>query len=125
MRGRILIVEDDRPNREALSRLLQHLGYAVETAATVMQGIQKLQERPQCMIVDLELPDGLGLEVVRAARAAAVPCKVALFTGSMDPMDHANGEPALDLTAADVDAMFIKPAAPKQVLDWVESNCRD
>jgi CheY-like chemotaxis protein len=110
-----LVVEDDRVNRDSLRRLLAHLGFAVEAAATVREGLSKLADEPHCLLLDVHLPDGTGIDVARAARAANADCKIAFLTGSAT-------EPGLGFKA---DAFFRKPVMPDEVLQWVQHCCRD
>lgn len=67
---RILIVEDERPLAEQLRRFFSHKGFAVDTAATARDGQYAGQEFPiDVAIVDLGLPDGSGMELIRTWRA--------------------------------------------------------
>lgn len=111
--GRVLIVEDDRLSRESLSRLLTYLGFAVDAAATVAGALALLASRPHCLILDVQLPDGSGLEVARSARAAQLDCRIAFLTGS-------TAEEQLPFKP---DAFFEKPVHPDQVLSWVQRAC--
>ncbi len=65
---RVLIVEDDEASRSALSRLLTRAGYDAVSAATVSDGIAMVNERTQCVLLDLMLPDGNGVDVLRHVR---------------------------------------------------------
>lgn len=70
-RRRILIVEDDEPTRERLVRaLVSHdeleLAAAVGTCHDALLALRR--DAPEVMLVDLALPDGNGIELIRAAR---------------------------------------------------------
>lgn len=66
----ILLVEDDATLAHAIARNLAVRGYRVRSAATVAEAIQALKaEPPALLILDIELPDGSGWEVLRALRA--------------------------------------------------------
>ena len=116
MRARsVLIVEDDRLNRETLGRLIRSLGCEVHLAGGVIEGVGHLSHRPDCLILDLDLPDGCGSDVARAARAADADCRIAFLTGSPTRPDM----------TFNPDAFFIKPIHPHQLLSWVQQHAHD
>ena len=85
-RPRVLIVEDDHPTRLALRTVFFRRGWQVATAATVNEGIAGLDPAPDCIVLDLELPDGGGEAILRKVRADHVPTRmVAVATGVSDP----------------------------------------
>src|SRR5262245_23527370 len=81
---KILIVEDHEPTRRALSRLLAHRGWQVEIAATVAEGIEALGGEPECVILDLMLPDGDGEAVLQQVRERGMPTRVVVASGVGD-----------------------------------------
>src|SRR4029077_363655 len=66
----ILIIEDDASSMNALARILKSQGYQVLTALTLHEA-RRLIDHPRLatVILDLMLPDGDGIEVLRDARA--------------------------------------------------------
>ena len=75
----VLIIEDDDRIRPLLMRALDQRGYAVDSAVTGMQGLQRAVEtRPDLVILDLGLPDVDGTQVLSMLRAVSeVPVIVA------------------------------------------------
>ncbi|WP_028651782.1 response regulator transcription factor [Nocardioides halotolerans] len=75
----VLIIEDDDRIRPLLMRSLDQRGYAVDSAVTGMQGLQRAVEtRPDLVILDLGLPDLDGTQVLSMLRAVSeVPVIVA------------------------------------------------
>jgi signal transduction histidine kinase len=66
---RVLLVEDHEDTRQILNRLMTRWGHNVTTAGTVAQARAALAEGTfDLLLSDLGLPDGSGLEVVRALR---------------------------------------------------------
>jgi DNA-binding response OmpR family regulator len=80
----ILVIEDDSSIRTALQEGLLDRGYAVQTAATGMTGLEAvLSDRPDLVMLDLNLPDVDGLTIIDMIRAAsAVP--IIVITGRDD-----------------------------------------
>ncbi|HKU13285.1 MAG TPA: response regulator transcription factor [Steroidobacteraceae bacterium] len=63
----IFIVEDDEPTRHSLARKIAspdlHVAVAVGTCREILQSLESA--RPDVLLVDLGLPDGNGVDVVR------------------------------------------------------------
>jgi DNA-binding response OmpR family regulator len=82
---RILMIEDEHMWIELVLQWLKSAGYAnVEYAMTGADAIDKaVKSPPECVLLDLELPDQSGMEVCQKLRAlpalARVP--IVLFTG--------------------------------------------
>jgi DNA-binding response OmpR family regulator len=83
-RPRLLLVEDDWRTHSALRKILTKLGWEVHSAMTVSGGLALLHLKPQAIILDMMLPDGDGMEVLRQVRADKNPAKVAVTTGIED-----------------------------------------
>jgi DNA-binding response OmpR family regulator len=80
----MLVVEDERVARDALQALFALNGYEVAVAATVAEGLKLLDPPPECMILDLDLPDGPGEGILRMIREANLPTRVMITTGCGD-----------------------------------------
>jgi len=67
---KILIVEDNQENRDALSRRLERRGYSVIIATDGRAGVTMAQEeQPDLILMDLNLPDVDGWEATRMLKA--------------------------------------------------------
>jgi two-component system response regulator RegA len=75
-------VEDDAMLAEALSRSLVRRGYVVEICHSVEAASQRIELcPPEYAIVDLRLPDGSGLNIVRALHAADPATSIVVLIG--------------------------------------------
>jgi len=78
----LLIVDDDNPLRDRLSRAMEKKGFKVIQASTVQQGISLAKNSPPAFaVVDLRLTDGNGLEVVREIQKIRKNSRIIMLTG--------------------------------------------
>jgi DNA-binding NtrC family response regulator len=78
---RLLIVDDEGPARTMLALLLRKRGHHVTEADSVTEATKQLaQEIFDLVVTDLRMPDGDGLDVLRAARTQADAPDVILLT---------------------------------------------
>ena len=78
----LLIVDDDNPFRERLSRAMEKKGFIVSQAQGVKEGIDTVkQKNPAFAVVDLRLGDGNGLEVVKQIQISNIKSRVVMLTG--------------------------------------------
>jgi two-component system, OmpR family, KDP operon response regulator KdpE len=72
MSGQILVVDDEPAIRRLLRNTLQVHDYDIAEAASVAEALEFLEHgKPDVMILDLGLPDGDGLDVLRQLRATS------------------------------------------------------
>ena len=78
----LLIVDDDGPLRERLSRAMEKKGFKVTQAESVKGGINAAKNSPPAFaVIDLRLGDGNGIEVVKEIRKLKNDSKVIMLTG--------------------------------------------
>lgn len=80
----ILAIEDDPSFRDLLRLHLQSAGHAVRTAADPEEGLRAfLEDPPELVLLDLDLPYLSGLEVLEALKSdeASRPIPVVVVTG--------------------------------------------
>jgi DNA-binding NarL/FixJ family response regulator len=78
---RVLIVDDHSLFRAGVRAELEPLVDLAGEAATVEEAVEAIaRERPDVVVLDVHMPDGGGVEVIRrtAAREAPAPCFLAL-----------------------------------------------
>ena len=82
MRPTLLVVEDDDAMRTVWQVVFAGRGWRVVSAATVAEGLAGLDPAPDCLILDLDLPDGDGEAILRRVRDAGLKTRVVVTTGS-------------------------------------------
>jgi two-component system response regulator PrrA len=117
MRRRVLVVDDEADFLATYERLLRRQGYEVVTATSRATGLAALAgEPPHLVISDVRLPDGDGLDVVRAARGLPEPMPVIVVTGYPS---HQTRRAAL---AAGATTFLAKPFAAAVLLAAIRSS---
>ena len=81
MKGRVLIIEDERVALQALSLLLSDENYAVLQADRAERGlVLARQEQPDLILLDIRLPDCNGLQVLEQFRREGIDSAVIVMT---------------------------------------------
>lgn len=107
----ILVVEDNAQLLQSLQRGLSESGYAVITAANLKAAYQSLeQESPDAILLDLMLPDGDGMSLLRSLREQPGSLPVMLLTARDRVSDRVSG---LD---AGADDYLVKPFSFDELL---------
>jgi two-component system response regulator PrrA len=117
MPRRVLVVDDEADFLATYERLLRREGYEVVTVTSRAAGLAALAgELPHLVISDLRLPDGDGLDVVRAARAARDAVPVIVITG------YPSDETRRAALAAGATTFVAKPFAAAVLLAAIRSS---
>ena len=109
----LLIVDDDNPFRERLSRAMEKKGFQVSQAESVKIGIQSVKlKKPAFAVVDLRLNDGNGLEVVKEIQLNNSESRIIMLTGygNIPTAVAAIKEGAIDYLAKPADADDVEKA---------------
>ncbi|MCX7380207.1 MAG: sigma-54 dependent transcriptional regulator [Alphaproteobacteria bacterium] len=81
--GRVLIIEDQQAQAELARLFIAGLGYEARIASSAAQAHDvALEWRPDGILLDIELPDYNGLELLSRLRAAGVDAVVVVVTAS-------------------------------------------
>ncbi|MEV6299159.1 response regulator transcription factor [Actinoplanes sp. NPDC051861] len=110
------MVVDDHPMwRDGVSRDLTEAGYSV--TATTGEGAQALRvaaaARPDVVVLDLQLPDLSGVEVIRGLLSAVPSVKILMLSASGEQRD------VLDAVKAGATGYLVKSAGRQEFLDAV------
>ncbi len=117
----IYIVEDDQNIREIERFALQNSGYEVEEFACVRDFGRRLQEKaPDCILLDIMLPDEDGLEILKRIRSLPELRKVPVMmvTAKTTELDKVKG---LDMGADDY---ITKPFGVMELISRVRALLR-
>lgn len=103
--GSVLLVDDDPALRELVARGLRAAGAAVVEAGGVDEALALADGGPDLVLLDLDLPDGSGLDVARGLREhpATRATPIVMLTSSEEAADIAAAY------AAGVNGYAVKP----------------
>ena len=118
MSSRILLVEDNEMNRDMLSRRLLRRGFSLSVAVDGRDGLERTRtERPDLVLLDMDLPVLDGWEVARRLKAdaetAAIPIIALTAHAMLGDRDRA--------LAAGCDDYDTKPVELDRLLAKIES----
>lgn len=118
LRTRILVVEDEPDIRRFVRMTLESEGHEVFEAPTLQRGlIEAGSRRPDLAVVDLGLPDGDGVELIRDLRGWSQAPVIVLSARS----GEADKVAALDMGADDY---LVKPFSAAELLARVRAQLR-
>ena len=119
MADRVLVVDDEADLVASYERLLRRQGYRVIATGSRGEGLAILGREALVLVIsDLRLPDGDGLDIVRAARQTPAPVPVLVVTGFAS---EASRRAAF---AAGASAYLAKPFAASAFAALVEQTIR-
>lgn len=111
----ILVVDDEKHQRESLQMILEDEGYRVTVAADGREALAQAAEvKPEVVLTDLKMPGLSGMDVVRTLHEGPLPPKVILVTahGSVERAREAHKLGAFDYMS--------KPVVADELLFRVE-----
>src|SRR5437660_6343290 len=112
---RILIIDDERPILLTLEALLGRHGYQPETAATASYGLRVMKENPPAvLLLDLQLPDADGLEMLAQIKSEHPETQVIILTA------HDSLNNAIESIKRGAYHCISKPYAPEELLSLIE-----
>lgn len=82
----IAVVDDEESVRKALQRLVRSAGFAVETFPSGAEFLASMEgHRPDCLVLDLHMPQVNGFEVQARLNLAGAQVPVVVITGHDTP----------------------------------------
>jgi two-component system cell cycle response regulator DivK len=122
MTKRILVVEDQEDNRAILRDLLGAAGYLYLEAANGAEGIAAAErERPDLILMDIQLPGVDGYEATRQIKANPALRSIPIIAVTSYAL---SGDEA-KARAAGCDDYVTKPFSPRQLLAMVRAFLPD
>lgn len=116
---KVLIVEDDKSTREAMTEILELEGYAVQKAVTAREAIDTLLTQSfDIILCDLVLPDLTGFSIIDHVIASHVgPRPVIIIVSGLDDRD--NMRKGMELG---VDDYVTKPFTRNELLKTIKTQ---
>jgi class 3 adenylate cyclase/FixJ family two-component response regulator len=113
----ILVIDDSQDNLLFLKQyVLEPAGYRVLTAPDGSTGLAEVEKcRPDLLLIDLQMPNMNGIEVIRALRRRRLRLPMILMAF------HGSEETAIQVFRLGVRDYLIKPFTPEEILASVES----
>lgn len=114
---RILLADDHPMIQAAVEAMLRGSDYKlVAKAGSGNEALREIEQHdPEIVVLDIQMPDGSGLEVLRKLRSDGDNRKVVLLTASIDEAGFAE---ALGLK---VDGVLLKTSDPALLIDCLDS----
>ena len=114
---RLLLADDHPMIRAAIDVLLRGSGFELVgmagTGEATLEAVERLH--PDILLLDLQMPDGNGLDVLRRLKAAKSPVRIVMLTAGID--DSA----LLEAKSLKVHGIVLKNSDPAFLLDCLES----
>ena len=105
MKASVLLVDDDPGLRRALADRIRYWGHAVTEAVDVATALTaSKQDGYDLVLLDLALPDGSGLDVLREMRKEGASADIVMLTA------HGSIESAVEAIRSGADDFLTKPA---------------
>jgi DNA-binding NtrC family response regulator len=117
----ILYAEDDPPSGRLVRSIAESEGYTIKVVATGKEFLSALPEfRPNLLLIDLHLPDALGLDLLSQARARlpATPAIVVTASASVEDVIGALKAGAIDYLRkpVDIQRMIVSLASAAKII---------
>ncbi len=113
MTKRILVVEDQEDNRQILEDLLSSVGYVVIHVADGAAAVVAAErERPDLILMDIQLPIMDGYEATRRIKANPALAKIPIIAVTSYALSGDEDKAA----AAGCDGYVTKPFSPRELL---------
>jgi two-component system nitrate/nitrite response regulator NarP len=114
---KILIADDHPMIRTAIEALLRETPFEIAgSAASGAQALERVAElKPDLVLLDLQMPEGSGMDVLRTLRSSANGPRVVVLTAAIED------SLLMEARALKVDGIVLKNSDPAYLIDCLES----
>jgi CheY-like chemotaxis protein len=117
-----LVIEDNEDNMQLITFILEKNGYSTIRAENGRMGIElALKEKPDFIILDIQLPDMNGLEVLKEIRSSKANKKIPIIAMTSYAMSGDREK----LIEAGCSGYIEKPINPEIVIDQIREVIED
>lgn len=89
---KVLIIEDEKHIADSVDSYLKMEGYVCERAANFQEASEKIEMYDyDCTLVDINLPDGSGLDLIRLLKAKRNPAGIIIISARQSINDRITG----------------------------------
>ena len=114
----VLLVEDTDDTRELYTFILKGNGYTVFEATNGKEAVDiAIQQKPDIILMDLNLPVMSGWEATRMLKNMAETCKIPIIAVSANSLAECKDS----ILEAGADDCLMKPVNPQNLLDTISS----
>lgn len=117
MQYKLLIVDDDKDICKMLTDYFGLLGYCIYTANNGFEALEKLEENPDLVLLDINMPQMDGIEVCKRIRNQ-INIPIVFLTAKVEEQDRING------LMAGGDDYIMKPFSPDELNARVMAHIR-
>ena len=115
--AKVLIIDDDPVSALLLESVADSASLEAITGSTVREGIRLLNlHKPQIALIDVQLPDGDGTEILCEMRSRGLDTIAAFITGSLREF------PFHKCGTFQPDMLFGKPIDNQAIAAWLEKQ---
>ena len=121
----LLVVDDEQPICESINMFMSELDHTVFTASNVADALEIFEDiRPEVVILDIRLPDGSGLDVLKKMQRLHPMTKIIMITAfqDMETTIEAMKLGAYDYLHKPLDANEVSQTVQDAVFHYQEEN---
>src|SRR5688572_549041 len=112
----VLVIEDTESKRYAMIKPLERAGFETWSAQSAAEGLRIALNRPDLIVLDIKLPDGLGFDVCRTLKGNPLTADIPVLHVSATYTDTKDKVYGLDGGA---DGYLVEPVSSEEFLAHV------